>query len=73
MLEIWMDHDNITKIRIVVSDQSNQQFETMTYHKARYNFGSSHFLLYHFAQDSDMLEIWMDDDNETKVRIVVSR
>ena len=56
-------------IRIVIADKSNQQFETKSYHHPQCNSGRSHFLLYHLAQDTGKLEIWIDHDNETKVRI----
>ena len=37
MLKIRMDRDNSTKVRVVVANQSNQQFETMIYHLLQYN------------------------------------
>ena len=69
MLEIWMDDDNDAKVRIAVV-KSYQQFETMTYHFLLRSSGCSHFLHFLLDQDSGMLEIWMDDNNnDTKVRI----
>ena len=73
MLEIWMDHDNETKVRMVVADKPNQQFETMTYLHNQCNchlWWTLHF--HHHNQDPRMLEIWMDHDNNTKVRMVVA-
>ena len=58
MLEIWMDRDNNTKVRMV-ADKSNQQFETMTYPFLQCNFGRSHFLLFHHYQAGSMLDIWI--------------
>ena len=74
MLEIWMDHNNETKVR-KVTDKQNQQFETMTYPALQYNSGCSHFLLFLCNhQDKRMLEIWMDDDNnDIKVRMVADK
>ena len=66
----WRDHDNETKVRIVVADQSYKQFETMTYLFLQCNSDRSHFLHFHNNyQEHGMLEIWMDHENETKVRI----
>ena len=48
-------------------------FETMTYPQSRCNYDHSHFLHFHLAQDNCMLEIWMDRDNDTRVRIVANK
>ena len=49
----------------------------MTYHVLQYNSDRSHFLLFpqlvHLVQVHDMLEIWMDDDNDAIVRIVADK
>ena len=71
-LEIWMNDDNNdTKVRIVAEDESYRTFERMTYHLQCNS--DSQFLHFHICQDNCMLEIWMNDDNnDTKVRIVVA-
>ena len=73
MLEIWIDHFNNTKVRMV-EDKPNQQFETMTYLHNQCNFVLRlmiHFL--HLHKDTGMLEMWMNHDNNTKVRMVADK
>ena len=60
MLEIWMDHDNKAKVRLV-QWTVEVAFESLTYPLSRCNSDRSHFLLFlHLRQARSMLEIWMD-------------